>query len=64
MAAMDYDSGRRVAFGRPGEPEAELAEALALGLALTGDQHRLPAGGGVQPGQSALRCTLAVPVQP
>jgi NTE family protein len=28
VVAMDYDSGRRVAFGKPGEPEAELAEAV------------------------------------
>jgi NTE family protein len=28
IVAMDYDSGRRVAFGKPGEPEAELAEAV------------------------------------
>jgi NTE family protein len=28
IVAMDYDSGRRVTFGRPGEPPAELAEAV------------------------------------
>lgn len=28
VVAMDYESGRRVPFGRPGEPEASLAEAV------------------------------------
>lgn len=28
IVAMDYDNGRRVAFGRPGAPQAELAEAV------------------------------------
>src|SRR6266567_5520700 len=28
IVAMDYDTGRRVPFGRPGAPEAELAEAV------------------------------------
>jgi NTE family protein len=28
IVAMDYDSGRRVAFGKPGEPTAPLADAV------------------------------------
>jgi NTE family protein len=28
IVAMDYDNGRRTAFGRPGAPTAELAEAV------------------------------------
>jgi len=28
VVAMDYDTGRRVAFGRPGAPAAELSEAV------------------------------------
>ena len=33
---MDYDSGRRVAFGRAGAPAAELAEAVMASCAIPG----------------------------
>jgi len=34
VVAMDYESGRRVPFGRPGEPEASLAEAVMASCAI------------------------------
>ena len=34
--AVDYGSGRRVAFGRPGAPAAELADAVAASCAIPG----------------------------
>jgi NTE family protein len=36
IVAMDYESGRRVAFGRPGEPEAELADAVMASCSIPG----------------------------
>jgi NTE family protein len=36
IMAVDYDSGRRVAFGRPGDPRAPLAEAVAASCSLPG----------------------------
>lgn len=36
VVAMDYDSGRRVAFGRPGAPEAPLREAVMASCAIPG----------------------------
>lgn len=36
IAAMDYESGRRVPFGRPGAPEASLAEAVMASCAIPG----------------------------
>jgi NTE family protein len=34
--AMDYETGRRVAFGRPGEPEATLADAVTASCSIPG----------------------------
>jgi NTE family protein len=36
VVAMDYDSGRRVAFGRPGAPVARLDEAVTASCAIPG----------------------------
>ena len=36
VVAMDYDSGRRVAFGREGAPPARLAEAVMASCAIPG----------------------------
>ena len=36
MVAMDFDSGRRVAFGAPGEPEASLAQAVTASCSVPG----------------------------
>ena len=36
VVAMDYDSGRRVAFGRPGAPSARLDEAATASCAIPG----------------------------
>jgi len=36
IVAMDYDAGRRVAFGRPGEPEVPLADAVVASCAIPG----------------------------
>jgi len=36
VVAMDYDSGRRVAFGRPGAPAARLDEAVTASCAIPG----------------------------
>lgn len=36
IVTMDYESGRRVPFGRPGEPEASLADAVAASCAIPG----------------------------
>lgn len=52
VVAMDYDTGRRVAFGRPGAPPARLAEAVSASCAIPGwyapvqvDGHRYVDGG-------------------
>jgi NTE family protein len=36
LVATDYDRGRRVVFGRPGAPEASLAEAVAASCSIPG----------------------------
>ena len=36
VVAMDYDSGRRVAFGRDGAPEATLADAVTASCSIPG----------------------------
>ncbi|MGB8650970.1 MAG: patatin-like phospholipase family protein, partial [Mycobacteriales bacterium] len=36
VVAMDYDSGRRVPFGRPGSPRAELRDAVQASCAIPG----------------------------
>jgi NTE family protein len=36
MVAMDYDSGRRIAFGRPGAPAASIADAVMSSCAIPG----------------------------
>jgi NTE family protein len=52
VAALDYDSGERVAFGRPGAPEADLASAVMASCAIPGwyqpvriGEHRYIDGG-------------------
>jgi NTE family protein len=36
IVAMDYETGRRVAFGRPGSPPARLSEAVVASCAIPG----------------------------
>jgi NTE family protein len=36
LVAMDYEAGRRVAFGRPGAPEASLTEGVVASCAIPG----------------------------
>jgi NTE family protein len=36
VVTMDYETGRRVAFGRPGAPEAHLADAVMASCAIPG----------------------------
>lgn len=36
IMAVDYEDGRRVAFGRPGEPAADLTDAVAASCAIPG----------------------------
>ena len=43
--ACDYATGRRVAFGRPGSPPAELADAVAASCAIPGFYHPVEIGG-------------------
>jgi NTE family protein len=45
IMACDYATGRRVAFGRPGAPEADLADAVAASCAIPGF-YRAPVIGG------------------
>jgi len=45
VIACDYATGRRVAFGRPGAPAAELAEAVAASCAVPGFYHPVKIGG-------------------
>jgi len=45
IVACNYESGRRVAFGRPGAPEAELADAVAASCAIPGVYHPVTIGG-------------------
>ena len=39
VVACDYETGRRVPFGRAGAPEAELADAVAASCAIPGIYH-------------------------
>ena len=43
--ACDYESGRRVPFGRAGAPEAELADAVAASCAIPGFYRPVEIGG-------------------
>lgn len=45
IVACDYSTGRRVAFGRAGSPEAELADAVAASCAIPGLYHPVAIGG-------------------
>ena len=45
IAACDYETGRRVPFGRAGAPQAELAEAVAASCAIPGIYHPVTIGG-------------------
>lgn len=45
VVAMDYDSGRRVAFGRPDSPPASLAEAVLASCAIPGWYAPVTIGG-------------------
>ncbi len=56
IVAMDYDTGRRVAFGREGAPEAELADAVLASCSIPSwyapvaiDGHRYIDGGTCSP---------------
>jgi NTE family protein len=44
VVACDYATGRRVAFGRPGAPEAELADAVAASCSIPGIYHPVTIG--------------------
>src|SRR5258708_28851254 len=46
IVAVDYDSGRRVVFGRPGAPPARLAEAVVASCSLPGWYEPVVIGGG------------------
>ena len=45
VVAMDYDNGRRVAFGRDGAPHAALREAVMASCAIPGWYTPVPIGG-------------------
>lgn len=45
VVALDYDSGRRVVFGRPGGPSASLAEAVAASCSVPGWYEPVVIGG-------------------
>ncbi|MDQ1646019.1 MAG: hypothetical protein QOJ50_2203 [Cryptosporangiaceae bacterium] len=45
VVAMDYDTGKRVAFGRPGSPGAELDEAVMASCAIPGWYAPISIGG-------------------
>ena len=45
VVACDYETGRRVAFGRAGAPPAELGEAVAASCAIPGFYHPVTIGG-------------------
>lgn len=61
VVALDYDTGRRVAFGRPGAPAAELARAVQASCAIPGwyapqaiGAHRYVDGGSCSPASADL----------
>lgn len=45
VVACDYATGRRVAFGRPGSPPADLADAVAASCAIPGFYYPVEIGG-------------------
>ena len=45
IVASDYVTGRRVAFGRPGSPPADLADAVAASCAIPGIYHPVTIAG-------------------
>jgi NTE family protein len=45
VVACDYTTGRRVAFGRDGAPEADLAQAVAASCAIPGFYYPVTIGG-------------------
>jgi NTE family protein len=45
IVACDYESGRRVPFGRDGSPDAELAQAVAASCAIPGFYRPVEIGG-------------------
>src|ERR687888_615065 len=45
IVTCDYETGRRVVFGRPGSPDAELADAVAASCAIPGIYHPVTIGG-------------------
>jgi NTE family protein len=45
LIAMDYDTGRRVPFGRPGQPAARMAEAVMASCSIPGWYQPLLIGG-------------------
>jgi NTE family protein len=45
VIACDYDTGRRVAFGRPESPTASLADAVAASCGIPGVYHPVEIGG-------------------
>ena len=45
VVAMDYDTGRRVPFGRPGAPPADLPAAVMASCAIPGWYSPVPIGG-------------------
>jgi NTE family protein len=45
IVTMDYETGRRVAFGRPGAPGAELAEAVTASCSIPGWYEPVVIGG-------------------
>jgi NTE family protein len=45
IVGMDYDTGRRIAFGAPGAPQAPLAEAVMASCAIPGWYTPIPIGG-------------------
>jgi NTE family protein len=45
IVACDYGSGRRIPFGRPGAPEADLADAVAASCAIPGFYRPVEIGG-------------------
>jgi NTE family protein len=56
LVAMDYDSGKRVAFGRPGAPSASMADAVTASCSIPGwyqpaviNGHRYIDGGTLSP---------------
>lgn len=44
LVAMDYETGRRVPFGRPGEAKADLADAVMASCAIPGWYHPVRIG--------------------